>query len=182
MGEWELSKASNKPCSKEQTTVKQPLLMNDHLVRTRMGRKLEIKKEIEDNIELTKAESERMRSSSGSYQTSSIQRTPKKASSALDLFNSFFSNNVKLEITSTTPSTSTTRRHAILTTTTTTTTTTSPITISTSNSGNSDTFVRFPDSESNLIQRNYLSDSDYIEIVDYMVEGTGDCCWFSRKK
>ena len=32
------------------------------------------------------------------------------------------------------------------------------------------------------IQRNYLSDSDYIEIVDYMDDGTGDCCWFSRKK
>ena len=182
MGEWELSKALNKPCSKEQTTVKQPFLTNDHLVRTRIGRKLDIKQELEDNTELKKAERERTRFPSDRYQTSSIQRTPKKASSALDLFNSFFSNNVKLEITSTPPSTSTTRRHSILTTTTTTSTTPSPITISTSNSGNSDTFVRFPDPESNLIQRNYLSDSDYIEIVDYMDDGTGDCCWFSRKK
>ena len=92
MGYWEISKASNEFCSKEQNTVTKPLLVNEPSVGTRIGGKLEIKEKLEDSTGLKKSESERMRFSSDSSQNSSIQRTPKKASSALDLFNSFFSN------------------------------------------------------------------------------------------
>ena len=92
MGDWDISKASNKYCSKEQNIVTIPLLINDHSVRTRTGRKLEIKGKLEDSTGLKISEIDRMRFSLDSSQNSSIQRTPKKASSALDLFNSFFSN------------------------------------------------------------------------------------------
>ena len=175
MGDWKLVGAAKKPCPKEQETVKQNLLAKDNFVRT--GRNLGIDREREGSTRSEKTENKKMTFSLGSSETSRIPRTPRKVNSALDLFNSFFLNNIKLTKTSTSsPSMTTTRFSAI------TTTSTKPSTTTTtfSSSGNSNTIMIFPDLESDLVPINsFISDSDDIEIVDYFGDGTGDCCWFN---
>ena len=156
MGDWKKSKASNNNCSK-------PLLINNPSVRTRTARKLEIKGKLKDSTGLKKSESKRMRFSLDSSQNLRIQRTPKKASSALELFNSFFSNKVIREMTPTPHSTSTTQSYSISSTTTITTTTTSPTIV--------------PTLSTTVPTLSYSGDSDYIEILDYMDDRTGNCCW-----
>ena len=176
MGDWKLVGAAKKPCPKEQETVKQNLLAKDNFVRT--GRNLGIDPEKEGSTRSEKTENKKMTFSLGSSEMSRIPRTPRKVNSALDLFNSFFSNNIKLTKTSTSsPSMTTTRFSAI------TTTSTKPSTTTTtfSSSGNSNTIMIFPDLESDLVPINsFISDSDDIEIVDYLSDGTGDCCWFNK--
>ena len=166
MGDWKLVGAAKKPCPKEQETFKQDLLKKDNFVRT--GRNLGIDREKEGSTRSEKSENENM----------TFLTTPRKVNSALDLFNSFFLNNVKLTKTSTSSPSMTTTRYSTITT-----TSTKPSTTTTtfSSSGNSNTIIIFPDLESDLVPINsFISDSDDIEIVDYFGDGTGDCCWFNK--
>ena len=166
MGDWEVVKTSKKPCPKEQKTDNRQLQLENKLIRK--GRKLEIEGELRDT---EKADSEgTIISREGSY-TSRIPRKPKQSNSALDMFGRFFSSNVNLAILST-PTPSTTQRP----------TTARPTTArpTTSTLSNSNTFLSFPEHESNFMGA-VTSDSDYIEIVDYnMDDGTGSCCWFNK--
>ena len=179
MGDWKLVGAAKKPCPKEQETVKQNLLAKDNFVRT--GRNLGIDPEKEGSTRSEKTENKKMTFSLGSSETSRIPRTPRKVNSALDLFNSFFSNNIKLTKTSTSSPSTTLRYSSTATTSTKTSTTTSTTTTTFSSSGNSNTIMIFPDLESDLVPINsFISDSDDIEIVDYFGDGTGDCCLFNK--
>ena len=176
MGDLKLVETAKKPCPKEQETVQQNLLVKDKFVRT--GRNLGIDREKEGSARLKNTESEKIAFSLGSSaEKSRIPRTPRNANSALDLFNSFFSNNVKLTITSTSLPSTTLKYSRIMTTSTTTASTTTTF----SSSGNSNTILIISDSESDLVPKKVvMSDSEDIEIVDYTDDGTGDCCWFNK--